>query len=195
MKNSGLSITCPNCGKLNVIGSERCSNCGRPLPIKKQWEGQLHHHISKRVVGSTLTIAVVLVMIFLGIIIQHNQVLSYTTFINSAPQKVVLANAHHHPVKTVYLIGDRRQKTATGVQGTLVVANRIRSDKNYRSLKPVDYIDSRQRGMLEVKSKPAMDFYYPSQDGKLKYNGECRVARHPAVKYFSWQNTSGGVTK
>lgn len=40
MKNNELSITCPTCGKLNVIGSKRCSNCGRPLPAQKQWEGQ-----------------------------------------------------------------------------------------------------------------------------------------------------------
>lgn len=195
MKNNGLSITCPNCGKLNVIGSDRCSNCGQPLPIKKQWEGQPRHHISKRVIGVTLTIAIVLMMIFLGIIIQHNQVLSYTTFINSAPQKVVLSDAHHHPVKTIYLIGDRRRKTTTGIQGTLVVANKIRPDRNYRSLKPAFYTDSRQRGMLKIESKPTMIFYYPNQNGKLKSNGECRVAGYSAVKYFSWQSTSGGVTK
>lgn len=70
---------------------------------------------------------------------------------NSAPQKVILYNARHRPVKTVYLIGDQRKKTTTGIQGTLVVANKVRPDSDYRNLRP--------------------------------------------VRYFSWQNISGGVTK
>ncbi len=195
MKNNELSITCPNCGKLNVIGSERCSNCGQPLPAQKQWEGQHHRPLSKRVVGVIITVAAVLAIGLLGLIIQHNQVLSYTIFVNNAPQKVIFYDAHRHPVKMLYLIGDRRKKTADGVQGTLVVAKRIRPDKNYRSLKPVRYVDSRQRGLLKIQSDPAMKFYYPSRNGKLKSNGRCKITGHPEIKYFSWQGTSGGSTK
>ncbi len=191
MKNDGLSITCPNCGKLNVIGSKRCSNCGQPLPAQKQWEGQQHRPLSKRVVGVIITIVAVLAIGLLGLIIQHNQVLSYTIFVNSAPQTVIFSDAHRHPVKTIYLIGDRRKKTATGVQGTLVVARKIHLNKNYRSLKAVRYVDSRQRGLLKIQSEPVMEFYYPSRHGKLRSNGRCKIVGHPEIKYFSWQGTSG----
>ena len=191
MKNDGLSITCPNCGKLNVIGSKRCSNCGQPLPAQKQWEGQQHRPLSKRVVGVIITIVAVLAIGLLGFIIQHNQVLSYTIFVNSAPQKVIFYDADRHPVKTIYLIGDRRKKTATGVQGTLVVARKIHLNKNYRSLKAVRYVDSRQRGLLKIQSDPVMEFYYPSRHGKLRSNGRCKIVGHPEIKYFSWQGTSG----
>lgn len=195
MKNDELSITCPNCGKLNVIGSKNCSNCGQPLPAQKQWVGQRHRSLSKRVVGVIITIAAVLAIGLLGLIIQHNQVLSYTTFLNEAPQKVIFYDRHHHPVKTLYLIGDRRKKTADGIQGTLVVARKIHLDKNYRSLKPVRYIDSRQHGFLKIQSDPVMKFYYPSRNGKLKSNGQCKITGHPEIKYFSWQGTNGGSTK
>lgn len=195
MKDNELSITCPNCGKLNVIGSKCCSNCGQPLPVQKQWEGQQHRPLSKRVVGVILTVAAVLAIGLLGFIIQHNQVLSYTTFLNEAPQKVIFYDTHRHPVKTLYLIGDRRKKTTDGIRGTLVISKRVRIDKNYRSLKPVHYTDNRQRGLLEVQSGPVMKFYYPSRSGKLKMNGRCEVVGHPEIKYFSWQGTSGGVTK
>ena len=57
MKDNELSITCPNCGKLNVIGSNRCSNCGQRLPAQKQWKVQHHRTLSKRMVGVILTIA------------------------------------------------------------------------------------------------------------------------------------------
>ncbi|MDD6431526.1 MAG: zinc ribbon domain-containing protein [Lactobacillaceae bacterium] len=195
MKDNELSITCPNCGKLNVIGSKCCSNCGQPLPVQKQWEGQQHRPLSKRVVGVILTVAAVLAIGLLGLIIQHNQVLSYTTFLNEAPQKVIFYDVHRHPVKTLYLIGDRRKKTNEGIQGTLVISKKVRIDKNYRSLKPVHYTDNRQHGLLEVQSDPVMKFYYPSRSGKLKLNGRCEIVGHPEIKYFSWQGTSGGVTK
>lgn len=195
MKNNELSITCPTCGKLNVIGSKRCSNCGRPLPAQKQWEGQQHRPLSKRVVGVIITITAVLAIGLLGLIIQHNQVLSYTIFVNNAPQKVIFYDTHRRPVRTLYLIGDRRKKTADGVQGTLVIARRIKVDKDYRDLKPVRYVDSRQRGLLKIQSDPVMEFYYPSRHGKLKSNGQCKIVGHPEIKYFSWQGTSGGTTK
>lgn len=195
MKDNELSITCPNCGKLNVIGSNRCSNCGQRLPAQKQWKVQHHRTLSKRMVGVILTIAAVLAIGLLGLIVQHNQVLSYTTFLNEAPQKVIFYDAHHHPVKTLYLIGDHRKKTTAGIQGTLVISKRVRIDKNYRSLKRVYYTDNRQHGLLEVQSDPVMKFYYPSRSGKLKLNGRCEIAGYPKIRYFSWQGTSGGVTK
>lgn len=195
MKDNKLSITCPNCGKLNVIGSPRCSNSGHPLPNSNQWGLPQHQRIPKRLVGITLTVAAVLAMILLWTIIQHNQALSYATFLNSAPQKVILYNARHRPVKTVYLIGDQRKKTTTGIQGTLVVANKVRPDSDYRNLRPVRYTDSRSAGMVVIETKPTMRFYYPERTGKLTYNGRCTVAGHPDVRYFSWQNISGGVTK
>lgn len=195
MKNNELSITCPKCGKLNVIGSEYCSNCGEPLPVQKQLRGRRYRSLSRRMVGVILTITMVVAMILLGVIIQHNQVLSYTTFLNSAPQKVIFSDAHHRPVKTVYLIGDRFKRTADETRGTLVIAKAIHTDKNYHSLTPVHYIDSHRRGLLEIQSKPAMKFYYPRGTEKLKSNGRCEIAGHPEIKYFSWQGTSGGSVK
>ena len=49
--------------------------------------------------------------------------------------------------------------------------------------------------MVVIETKPTMRFYYPERTGKLTYNGRCTVAGHPDVRYFSWQNISGGVTK
>ncbi|MGM9907457.1 hypothetical protein [Limosilactobacillus sp.] len=192
MKNKELSITCPHCGKLNVIGSRRCSNCGQLLPAQEHWEWREQRHLSRRVIGTIITCVVVLAMLLLGISIQHNQVLSYTTFVNSAPQKVLFYDTHHRHVKTIYLIGDRRKKVADGIRGTLVVAKQIYPSGKLRSVR---YTDSRQRGTLKINSAPAMTFYYPSRTAKLKSNGRCKIAGHPEVKYFSWQGTSGSMTK
>lgn len=76
-----------------------------------------------------------------------------------------------------------------------MVANKVRPDSDYRNLRPVRYTDSRSAGMVVIETKPTMRFYYAERTGKLTYNGRCTVAGHPDVRYFSWQNISGGVTK
>ena len=186
-----LSITWPNCGKLNVIGSERCSNCGQPLPQRDQWRVRRRHYLSRQMVGLIVTAAVVVALFLVGVIIQHNQSLSYATFLNAAPQKVVLLDAKHHPIRSLYLVGDERKVHAGVTRGTLVATKRLKYD--YRADKPIRYVDNRRAGTFILESQPRMCFYYPKDTGKLKYNGRCTVAGEPQVKYFSWQNLSGGA--
>lgn len=188
-----LSITCPKCGKLNVIGSERCSNCGCLLPKQGRWPLRRRHYLSQRVVGMIVTAAVVLAIVMVGVIIQHNRALSYATYLNLAPQRIILLDAKQRPIRTFYLVGDDRKLTASGIRGTLVITKHVKQD--YHADKPVRYVDSRQQGSFIVEGQPQMRFYYPKGAGKLKYNGRCTVVGDPRVKYFSWQNLSGGIAK
>ncbi len=192
--NHDLSVTCPRCGKLNVIGSQHCSNCGAPLPHSTK-KASPTHRLSRRGLAMMATFGILLAMVVLGVIIQHNQILSYSTFINSAPQEVELLDRHQRVVSKFYLIGAEKKSTANEIRGTAALVSHLRTDNDYRRAPQFQYIDDRANGTFTLKTSPEIVLNCQTKTGKLKYSGRCYVTDKPQVQYFRWLNSSGGVTK
>ncbi|MCH3921466.1 zinc ribbon domain-containing protein [Limosilactobacillus sp.] len=189
-----LSVTCPRCGKLNVIGSRQCSNCGAPLPQPRK-KASPTHRLSRRGLAMMATFGIILALVVLGVIIQDNQPLSYSTFLNSAPQEVELLDQHRRVVSKFYLIGAKKKATATGIDGTAALVSHLRTDNDYRRARQVQYVDNRANGTFTLKASPTMVLNCQTKTGKLKYSGRCYVTDKPSIRYFRWLNSSGGVTK
>ena len=141
------------------------------------------------------TFGILLAVVVLGVIIQHNQTLSYSTFINSAPQEVELLDRHQRVVSKFYLIGAEKRSTATGFRGTAALVSQLRTDNDYRRAPQFQYIDDRSNGTFTLKTAPEIVLNCQTKTGKLKYSGRCYVTDKPQIQYFRWLNSSGGVTK
>lgn len=192
--NHSLSVTCPQCGKLNLVGNTRCSNCGAPLPTTKL-KSRTPHRLSKRFLAIIITFSVIVATILVGVIIQHNQILSYATFLNAAPQRIELLDYHHRLVRQFYLIGDQRHFGVNGIHGTAASVSHLSPHDDYHNASRVAYADNRTRGIFTIFTPSRIVLTYPSKKGRLTYSGTCHVVGNPQVRYFRWLNLSGGVTK
>lgn len=180
MRNQ-LSKTCPNCGKLNPIHENHCTNCGHKLPVNAAQTLGYTQPQSKRQAMVVFTIlGLVLLVGVIGISIRQNQEILRTSSINAIPFKVEFFDQHNHQVMVRYLAGKTRKSRNGYATGTLKVTTNMKNGHSQQA----SYVDSRAAKSLVINSTPKMTFYYNTRYGKFNDYGRCRVSGQPAITHF-----------